>query len=71
MNKEIKQLAREYERKGWNIVRSKGGSHTFWRHPSGQGMVTVPGTPSDWRSIQNTKADLRRLERTHAGKVNG
>jgi hypothetical protein len=41
-----------------------GGKHLQlrWATPRGERRVfAVPGTPSDWRSIENTRHDLRRI----------
>lgn len=33
-------------------------------HPSGKGMYTLPNTPSDWRSLANLRAELRKMGAT-------
>ena len=41
-----------------------GGKHMQlrWINPRGERRVfAVPGTPSDWRSVENTRHDLRRI----------
>jgi len=46
---------------GWKLKRgSKHGK--LWR-PDGKSFVAVPGTPSDWRSMQNFRRDVRRAMR--------
>ena len=43
-----------------------GGKHVqlSWATPRGERRVfAVPGTPSDWRSVENTRHDLRRILR--------
>lgn len=43
-----------------------GGKHlqVRWTSSGGQArMLAVPGTPSDWRSAQNTRHDVRRILR--------
>ena len=43
-----------------------GGKHVQlrWATPRGERRVfAVPGTPSDWRSAENTRHDLRRILR--------
>ena len=43
-----------------------GGKHLRlrWTTPRGERRVfAVPGTPSDWRSAENTRHDLRRILR--------
>ena len=54
----FRSLARAARRAGWTIT-STGSGHTRWRSPSGQ-VVIVAATPGRWRSIRNTRADLKR-----------
>lgn len=45
---------------------ARGGKHlqVRWTNPHGAPrMISVPGTPSDWRSPENTRRDLRRILR--------
>jgi hypothetical protein len=47
-------------------VVANGGKHLQlrWTTPRGERrMFPVPGTPSDWRSAENTRHDLRRILR--------
>jgi hypothetical protein len=47
-------------------VIARGAKHpqVRWTTPQGQLRVfAVPGTPSDWRSAENTRHDLRRILR--------
>lgn len=59
MPKEYKEIIRELERQGWRLVR---GTRHWKAFPPDKKkpMVTIPGTPSDYRSIKNTIAQLRR-----------
>lgn len=43
---------------GWTIRRTRRG-HLLWTAPDGTRVVTA-GTPSDWRSLRNDLAQLRR-----------
>lgn len=58
--KEIDSLVRSLVRSGWTFRR--GGKHGRVRSPDGKASVTVPSTPSDWRSSRNFVRDLRRSE---------
>ena len=45
---------------------SRGGKHlqVRWTAPGGQTRtLVVPGTPSDWRAVENTRHDLRKILR--------
>lgn len=44
---------------GWHVDLSRGGNHIKVFSPDGK-MVVLPSTPSDWRSVRNSIADLRR-----------
>jgi len=45
---------------GWWAARKKGQSHVKCYSPDGQRMVTVASTPSDHRTIPNTRSAFRR-----------
>jgi len=60
-NKEVRQLIRELEQKGWVFVRMCGTGHFKMRHPSG-GITIIPNSPSDGRWIKNKRAEIRRIE---------
>ena len=45
---------------------ARGGKHCLlrWTGPRGEAQVfAVPGTPGDWRSVENTRHDLRKVLR--------
>lgn len=44
---------------GWELSPTKGG-HIAWRSPAGRVYFTA-STTSDWRSVRNARAHLRRL----------
>jgi hypothetical protein len=52
MKHDLARLLRQASACGWQLLR----------HPSGAVVVTS-GTPSDWRALRNTPAQLRRAER--------
>lgn len=55
---EIDGVVRRLVREGWTFRR--GGRHGRLTSPDGRNSVTVPGTPSDWRTPRNFVRDLRR-----------
>ena len=57
--REIDRLVRSLVRSGWTFRR--GGKHGRVKSPDGMTSVTVPSTPSDWRSSRNFERDLRRI----------
>jgi hypothetical protein len=57
-NKDIDKLIRVLIRQGWDFRR--GGKHGRLAPPSGQPTMTVAKTPSDYRSLQNFRRDLRK-----------
>jgi len=50
-------------KKGWNIRR--GAKHWIMNAPNGR-RLTIPSTPSDYRSAKNFLAQLKYIE-THGG----
>ena len=59
-NKEIDMLINQLVRAGWCFYQ--GGKHGRLAHPSGWPTLTVSKSPSDFRSLQNFRRDLRRAE---------
>lgn len=57
INRDIQRLAQFAETQEWDVA--DGGKHLLFTAPDGA-LVTVPRTPSDWRSVRNTVAELRR-----------
>lgn len=57
--KETGQLLAELRRQGFT-VRLGGSGHWRVTSPGGE-TVTVPATPKSWRSLRNTRAELRRI----------
>jgi hypothetical protein len=58
VKKDLKQLKKHYTRMGWRIEKTNGG-HLRWRGPQGE-LVHSSSTPSDFRSINNLQAQLKR-----------
>ncbi len=59
-DKNINELVRALiKAKGWRVRRHK--AHLILTNPKGK-RLTVPGSPSDSRSFQNFKSDVRRLQ---------
>lgn len=42
----VGEIIRRLEQDGWYLDRTRG-SHRQFKHPTKQGLVTVPGKPSD------------------------
>jgi predicted RNA binding protein YcfA (HicA-like mRNA interferase family) len=57
--KEVLQLAKKATAQGWVVTRTKGG-HYKWVNPLGQFFFS-PSTPSDPRSVNNIKSDMKSL----------
>lgn len=65
MNKDLRQLMREYRQRGWLITQTNHG-HYRWESPQGV-VVFTAGTPGAYRTILNIRLDLRRAEsRAHS-----
>jgi predicted RNA binding protein YcfA (HicA-like mRNA interferase family) len=72
--KEVKALVRHLRRQGFTVSLTKRSGHYKVRHPESPGMVILPSTPSDARSLRNAVAQLRRIGfvpgvRRQAGKT--
>jgi hypothetical protein len=53
------EFVREAERLGWSVSVRDGG-HLALTHPDASKTVFTSATPSDWRSYENTFAEMRR-----------
>lgn len=60
MKKEATELVRQVRLAGW-LVERDGGGHWRCTPPGGGEYVTLPGTPSDRRTLLNVKAKLKRF----------
>lgn len=59
-NKEVSDLIQKARAQGWTVIGSSGGHWIFRSPDKSQAQVVVPGTPSDYRSMKNSKSALRR-----------
>lgn len=62
--KEIRDIIRQLEAQGWTVSLAKRSGHWKAMAPDGKGIAYFPKTPSDWRSVANTKSRLRKLGAT-------
>lgn len=58
VHRDVKDLIAEFVPLGWEPSRTNKG-HIKMVHPGGA-MHYLPSTPSDWRGIRNSRAELRR-----------
>jgi predicted RNA binding protein YcfA (HicA-like mRNA interferase family) len=58
-SKDIRRLITELKAQGFRVGQTRGG-HYIAYCPDGVTRVTIPGAPSDHRSMKNVLADLRR-----------
>jgi predicted RNase H-like nuclease len=58
-DKDVNRLVCELVREGWRYRR--GGKHGRLVSPEATGFLTIPGSPSDHRTFQNMRRDVRRL----------
>jgi hypothetical protein len=56
----MRLLDRLVEEPGWNYVYKAGSGHYRVTGPNGA-LYFASSTPSDYRTLQNTRAALRRL----------
>lgn len=54
-------LVQSFERAGFRLIRSNG--HHIWGCPCGHAVVTVSVTPGKGRSVENSRADMKRTLR--------
>lgn len=61
MSHEVRAFLADLEREGWVFERTSKG-HYRGKHPRApRKVLIVPGSPSDHRTMLNTKAVARRL----------
>lgn len=65
-DKRINELVCSLVRAGWVFTR---GRHGKLRTPCGRRFVTIPGTPSDHRTFQNLRRDIRAFKPDLPGPV--
>jgi len=56
---DLQQLIHVTRKAGWSVHQRHGG-HLCWRAPGRGVMVFSAATPSDWRSLANVRASLKR-----------
>lgn len=61
----LEPVMEELERYGLRGEIGERGKHLEirWKTPNGERFITMPRTPSDWRSALNSRSDLRKLLR--------
>ena len=59
-NKEMGTLIDQYLQLGWTAENPRRGGHVKMRSPRKRLLVVCAKTPSDRRTVQNTRALLRR-----------
>jgi len=64
-SKDLNNLVKQLVRMGWSF--SRGSRHGRLSSPDGGPVLTVPGSPSDHRTLQNFRSDVRRAQRQHVG----
>lgn len=57
MNKEMKQFSRRLNGIGCTITNTGQHPKVYF---GGKLVLTMPGSPSDWRTIRNCERDLRK-----------
>ncbi|WP_405461578.1 hypothetical protein OG786_29235 [Streptomyces sp. NBC_00101] len=58
MNKDVRDLIKKAEAQGFEVSRTKKGHFMVWK---GSVLVTtIAGTASDYRSLKNSTAHLKR-----------
>lgn len=70
MPKDFRQLVRRLEKEGVVVGRANGAKHGFLLLRGGI-RYSVPSTPSDWRALANTEAQIKRLTRQETPGYNG
>ena len=58
---EIQRIIGLLEAQGWTVTQGRKSTHWKCVAPGGAGIVFMPSTPSDTRSLKNTVGHLRRL----------
>jgi hypothetical protein len=59
MRKELRKLIKALEDQGFDITVTTKQHYMVWL--DGEFVTTLPGTPSDWRSLKNSIAAARRF----------
>jgi hypothetical protein len=64
LQKDLRKLAEEMRRAGWRFERRR--RHVWAYAPDGVTTLSLPGTPSDFRSLRNAEAAFKRWTRGSA-----
>lgn len=59
MNKEIREIVKQLEAKGYSVRQEKGG-HLIVRNAEGNRVASLPSTPGGGRWKQNLLHELKR-----------
>lgn len=59
---DMKAFVRRKIKEGWKIERTKKG-HLRWFCAATGAVIFSASTPSDYRTLQNTMADIKRCEK--------
>lgn len=65
MTKDIRNLIKDFEAAGFDVVFTKGNTHPKVVNKAGHLVTTLPSSPSDHRSLLNARATLKRLSRNN------
>lgn len=60
MGSDLRRFLRDIERAGLQVAQSRGTSHYVIKSATGQQVAVVSASASDWRSLRNCRAALRR-----------
>lgn len=60
MDRTLKALIEAAVAAGWTWEQHRRNSHIILKPPDGGPVVVAPSTPSDWRSLLDVRARLRR-----------
>lgn len=63
LTKEYRRLLEPFLRRGFTLQERRRNTHIAVLDPSGRLVTMLPSTPSDHRSLMNTRAELRRAAR--------
>jgi hypothetical protein len=63
LDREVRTFVRDLLRGGrWEVAPSGRTGHLKLRHCATGRTLPVQGSPSDWRSLRNLRAQVRRIE---------
>lgn len=61
VRKDLNDLIRRAQGRGWEYLGINGSGHHRLRWPPTGQKITVPRTPSEYRGLRNAEADLKRI----------